>query len=273
MQGSTEIERYHDIYFKFLIYAQSFERIDEFRDHMALVHSDSYENPFHGEWALFGFPLGSHPAESALLEAARMLIRDWKGGQDIIAQLKRLRSNTIKFLERQYQKIQKAADELVQFIKYNKKHGQLFDPANSSFKFLYGDQDEAFVLLHDYAEPFSRELTMASKIKICRLNGSYQKRFDMLPIEIALRKCTDAYKAHDGEGFIKYFKIAVDDMDAQYIEIRNARKQLFKWDLKRPGDVAEIDVQPLRCDERIVWDKVEPDMIFEDCYVPTDNEY
>ncbi|KAJ8065314.1 hypothetical protein OCU04_006005 [Sclerotinia nivalis] len=268
IQGSTEIERYHDMYYTFLIYAQSFERIGEFRDHMALACCDFRalyeENPFRGSWVCFNLYLDSHPVESAMLEASEMLKRDWKGAQDI-AQLKGLRSNTIKFLERQYQRIQKAADELVQFIKDQKKHGKLFDPTNSSFGFFSGDQDEAFVLLHNYAESFCRELTTVTKIEICRLNGSYQKRFQLLPREIALEKCTNAYKAHDEEGFIKYFKSAVDDMDAQYIEIRNARKQLFKWDLKRPGDVAEIDVQPLKYDERIVWDKVEPDMDVAAC--------
>ncbi|KAF7879483.1 hypothetical protein EAF04_000679 [Stromatinia cepivora] len=263
IQGSTEIERFHDMYYTFLIYAQSFERIGEFRDCMALACYDFRglfeENPFRGSWVCFDFYLDSHPVESAIFEASDILMRDWKGAQDI-AQLKGLRSNTIKFLERQYQKIQKAADELVQFIKDQKKHGKLFDPTKLSSEFFYGDRDEAFVLLHNYAESFCRELTTATKIEICRLDGSYQKRFQLLPREIALRKCTNAYKDHNEEGFTKYFKSAVDDMDAQYIEIRNARKQLFKWDLKRPGDVAEIDVQPLKCDERIVWDEVEPDM-------------
>ncbi|ESZ93172.1 hypothetical protein SBOR_6451 [Sclerotinia borealis F-4128] len=93
-----------------------------------------------------------------------------------------------------------------------------------------------------------------------QLKESYQKEFENLQREVALRKCTEAYTNGNHESFLKYFKLAVDDMDAQYLEIRQARKGLFQWDLQRPGETTEIDVMPYRCDERIEWDKFEPDM-------------
>ncbi|TGO44726.1 hypothetical protein BOTNAR_0755g00020 [Botryotinia narcissicola] len=181
-------------------------------------------------------------------------------GMDIY-ELKILRSNAIQFLERQYQRIQQAANDLVRFVKDQKVSGGLLDPVKPSpFESSPGVQSEGLVLLKKYAESFDRDLTTATKIAICRLNGQYEMRFEVFPREIAIKKCTNAYRGRDVEAFVANFKYAVDDLDIQYLPIRNARKRLFEWDLKGPGYTAEIDVEPLRCDEKIAWDKVEPDV-------------
>ncbi|TGO44871.1 hypothetical protein BCON_0452g00030 [Botryotinia convoluta] len=177
------------------------------------------KNPFHG----------THLVESALLKALRMQMNEEAGAQDI-SELKILRSNAIKFLERQYQRVQHAANDLVRFVKDQKVSGGLLDPAQSTpFESSPGAQSEGLVLLKIYAESLDRELTTTTKIAICRLNGQYEKRFELLPREIAIKKCTNAYRVGDVEKFVANFKRAVDDMDTQYLAIRNARKRLFEW--------------------------------------------
>ena len=254
VRGDSKVEPFHEIFYAFFNYVQAFERIDKFRDHMTVHHpcptSDLAQNPFRL----------THPVDSALLKALRMQTNDKAGAQNVL-ELKVLRSSAIRFLERQYQRIQQAANDLVRFVKEHKIYGGLLDPtqlppSDSS----RGAQCEGLVLLKNYAESLDRELTTATKIAICQLEGQYEKRFKLLPREIAIAKCTHAYRGGKVQEFVENFKYAVNDMDTQYLAIRNARKQLFVWDLKGPGYTAEIDVEPLRCDERIAWGKFEPDM-------------
>ncbi|KAF7949116.1 hypothetical protein EAE96_008285 [Botrytis aclada] len=253
VQGDSEVELFHEMFYAFLNYSQAFERLDEFPNHMTIK---SYHSPY---LAVSPFH-GTHPVESALLKAFRMQINEEAGAQDI-SKLKEFRSIAIKFLERQYQRIQQAADDLIRFVKDQKISGGMLDPAQSpTFESHPGAPSKGLVLLKNYAESFHRELTMETKDAMCRLNGQYEKRFELLPREIAIKQCTNAYRNADVEGFVENFKLAIDDMDTQYLAIRNARKRLFEWDLKGPGYIAEVDVEPLRCDERIAWDKVEPDM-------------
>ncbi|TGO14194.1 hypothetical protein BTUL_0056g00010 [Botrytis tulipae] len=241
LQSDSEVEHFHEVFYAFLNYAQTFERIYEFQKDT--TGDNLYQSPYVAKNPF----RGTHPVESALLKALHMQMNEEAGVQDI-SELKILRSNAIQFLERQYQRIQQAANDLVRFVKDQKVSGGLLDPVKPSpFESSPGVQSEGLVLLKNYAESFDRDLTTATKIAICRLNGQYEKRFEVFPREIAIKKCTNAYRA-------------VDDMDIQYLAIRNARKRLFEWDLKGPGYTAEIDVEPLRCDARIVWDKVEPDM-------------
>ncbi|TGO31913.1 hypothetical protein BHYA_0382g00060 [Botrytis hyacinthi] len=254
LQGDSEVEHFHEVFYAFLNYAQAFERIYEFQDHITV--DNLYQSPY-----LARNPFrGTHPVESALLKALHMQINEEAGVQNI-SELKILRSNAIQFLERQYQRIQQAANDLVRFVKEQKVSSGLLAPAEpSQFKLSSGVQSERLVWLENYAESFDRDLTTGTKVAICRLNGQYEKRFELLPREIAIKKCTNAYRGGDVEGFVANFKCAVNDMDTQYLAIRNARKRLFEWDLKGSGHTAEIDVEPIRCDEKIAWDKVELDM-------------
>lgn len=57
--------------------------------------------------------------------------------------------------------------------------------------------------------------------------------------------------------FRRMFKTALDDMDLQYLEIRQARKALFDYD--GAGDSHFIDLELERCDEMIDWSVCEPD--------------
>ncbi|KAF7881047.1 uncharacterized protein EAF02_006938 [Botrytis sinoallii] len=256
VQGDSEVELFHKMYYAFLNYAQAFERIYEFRNQMAVDHLQLYRSPYLAENPF----RGTHPVESALLKALRMQTNKEVGVQDI-SEFRILRSNAIRFLERQYRKIQQAANDLVRFVKDQKVSGGLLDPAQSpAFGLSPGVQREGLVLLKYYAESFNRDLTTATKLAICRLNGRYEKRFELLPREVAIRECTNAYRGGDVKGFVVNFECAADDMDTQYFAIRDAKKRLFEWDLKESGHTAEIDVEPLRRDETNEWDKVEPDM-------------
>ncbi|KAF7901755.1 uncharacterized protein EAF01_007054 [Botrytis porri] len=171
---------------------------------------------------------GTHPVEPVLLKALSMHKNEETGASDVLA-LKNLRSNTIKFLERQYQRIQEAVNDLVRFVEDQKVSGGLLDPAQSPlFESSPGAQSEVLVLSKNYAESLDREITAATKIAICKLNGQHEKRFELLPWEIAIKECTSAYRDGDVEEFVANLKFVVDDMDTQYLAIRNVRKRLLE---------------------------------------------
>jgi hypothetical protein len=57
--------------------------------------------------------------------------------------------------------------------------------------------------------------------------------------------------------FFDLYKLAVDELDAQFLKIRQARKSLFDHDL---GDwECDIDLGLGHCDEMIDWTVNEPD--------------
>lgn len=159
-------------------------------------------------------------------------------GEQIIATLQAFRSNAIKFLEPQYQKIHKAANDLIEFVKEHKKHGELLDPAGLSSQSSRDKQDEALILLQNYRKSFERELTQTTELKflkqvqnprgsdIAKGNGTGLTNSISLYLdrEVPLQSCIYAYENQDEEGFVKHFRSAVDDMDSQYIQMRNARK-------------------------------------------------
>lgn len=98
LQSDSEVEHFHEVFYAFLNYAQTFERIYEFQKDTTVVNL--YQSPYVAKNPF----RGTHPVESALLEALRMQVNEEGGVQDI-SELKILRSNAIQFLERQYQTI------------------------------------------------------------------------------------------------------------------------------------------------------------------------
>ncbi|KAH6680864.1 hypothetical protein B0J14DRAFT_274594 [Halenospora varia] len=59
--------------------------------------------------------------------------------------------------------------------------------------------------------------------------------------------------------FVDLFIEAFEDMDTQWLEIREARKDLFKLDILNQPECS-IDLGLWRCDERVNWCVNEPDM-------------
>lgn len=56
----------------------------------------------------------------------------------------------------------------------------------------------------------------------------------------------------DFDTFVTLFRQCVDDCDAQYLEIRNARKALFDWDITPKS--SSISTEAWRCDEMVDWE-------------------
>ncbi|CAD6442767.1 52193f30-ead5-4c28-89ef-7c627d989225 [Sclerotinia trifoliorum] len=90
---------------------------------------------------------------------------------------------------------------------------------------------EALIVLEDYASSFLRDTSnMNSKLRAGHRLYDPTHLYHALPREQLMRRIQDAYVSWDFSSFLQYYKEVVHDMDAQYIEILEARKNLFRWD-------------------------------------------
>ncbi|KAH8790696.1 hypothetical protein BGZ57DRAFT_962174 [Hyaloscypha finlandica] len=246
VKSDKPLARVWKMYQKLLNYAQSFERNHQFRENMKPVWSrgawyakckaedDSWswriwnreleglsqpENPF--------FLSPAHPVEEGLL------LGSVGSEENDIEPFLNARATVLGYLEPQYQRIANASLQLVEFVKAEKKpNGALFDTSRVEFQNYTIETlcTRALLLLEDYAQSFRLSSILA--------NGDL--------------KIT-------GSGtFFQLFKLAVNNMDKQYLVIRKARKELFDCD----DDAYErvIDPEPWKCDEMVKWELEEPDM-------------
>ncbi|KAK6601413.1 hypothetical protein H4I96_06754 [Botrytis cinerea] len=275
IQGDSEVETIAEMYKSLLAYAQAFERLKTFQLSMDMndmndikempdrgysfeptkdvATSDRYINPFKAS---------SHPVERAISAAKTSMF------QDKIHEFKTNRSILIQYLEPQYQTIEAAFKNLVDYIKpHNMSYGFFQYPS-----FIHTNEDEyedgiasyndiatqALVLLEDYAASFKRKLEPATKVEIRKYKSLFNTLYDDLPRERLMKLCEMAYEKQWWSQFIESYREAVNDMDSQYLAIRQARKKLYAWDLQ--ATVREVDVKAMLSDEVINWDVCEPDL-------------
>ncbi|KAF7897192.1 hypothetical protein EAF00_005420 [Botryotinia globosa] len=269
IQGDSEVETIEEMYTSLRNYAQPFERLEDYKSAMDVSHTRNELEPTYSfevssNIALSGqninpFKASCHPVERALSAAKTSML------QDEMDQFKINRSLLIQYLEPEYQSIEAASKNLVDFIKIHKvASGFFLNP-------LYIDMDknhhettsindiatQALVLLEDYYASFKRKLEPATKIEIRKYKLLFNSFYEDLPRERLMKLCDMAYEKQWWLQFVKYFQEAVNDMDAQYISIRQARKKLYAWDLQ--ATVREVDVKPMLSDEIINWNVHEPD--------------
>ncbi|APA10284.1 predicted protein [Sclerotinia sclerotiorum 1980 UF-70] len=93
---------------------------------------------------------------------------------------------------------------------------------------------EALIVLEDYASSFFRD-TSNKNFKLHAGRRLYDPihLYHALPRERLMRRIQDAYSSWNYSSFLQYYKEAVHDMDTQYMEILEAKKNLFRWDTGR----------------------------------------
>ncbi|KAF7879484.1 hypothetical protein EAF04_000680 [Stromatinia cepivora] len=227
-------------------YAKTFERIAELKQNIdvgtafnKVLFREDINNPYKRPYDL---------TECYLMQArAEALVND-------IEEFKNTRKSLLLKIEKEkYQKIKNGSARLHKFIEQNR----IFRGVLCSGEFhndVYTCQEytldlskdtalrgnwrmsitEALDVLEDYASSFSRDTSnMNSKLRAGRRRHDRTHLYHALPREQLMRRIQDAYISWDYSSFLQYFKEAVHDMDAQYIEILEAKKNIFQWDTGR----------------------------------------
>ncbi|KAJ8065311.1 hypothetical protein OCU04_006002 [Sclerotinia nivalis] len=243
-------------------YAKTFQRVPELKQNMDLgtvfdevLFQEDVTNPYKRPYDL---------AECLLRQArAAALVND-------IDEFKGFREELLLEIEEErYQIIKNGSARLYKFIEQDR----IFRGILCSGKFdndMYTCQEytldlskntalrrswrmsitEALIVLEDYASSFSRDTSnMNSKLRAGRRLHDPTHLYQALPREQLMRRIQDAYVSWDYSAFLQYFKEAVRDMDAQYIEILEAKKNLFRWDtestLMRGIEIVAGDIKSL----------------------------
>ncbi|KAF4625445.1 hypothetical protein G7Y89_g12725 [Cudoniella acicularis] len=239
-------------------------------------------NTYAGLPCLFTDVFKEHPVEAAI--KSTIICSD--GSSPHLFQ--EARWQVLEYLEPQYQSIVRCASNISIFIKENKARNCSFDPdfkasdVASSRNYNLGS---AMLLLEEYAASFKRDMPAGSRDAIRASQRLFDLAYSTLPRESLMKRLIklldeiSTYKTSRvvkkkhrtrmrisetgiyGEKvieFIQNFKVAVDDMDRQYLAIRAARKALFMNDMYEDDIHGKIDLELSRCDEKIDWGVLEP---------------
>ncbi|CZR65103.1 uncharacterized protein PAC_15003 [Phialocephala subalpina] len=291
VQGDSPVIRIFDMLGNLVAYAQAFERNEVYKAEMLPKYgrteeSDSRRYPY------YGHPDGSsinersffkrarnyqspdvhveiHPVEYRLEQASMATDRSQ------LTDFRKHRKAVIKQLDQQYGRISTAAMAMADLVKLEKRKRGLFGVTKSGrppHRFTY-DLPRTMacfvVALKKYAKSFERELNYDMEVEIQLRSREWKHAYSMLPREQLLRKLDSLMESGTTPSnfpsvpeFVTTFRLAMDDMDKQYLEIRRLRKLLFKDD---PDGVAprwysDDFFQPWLCDEMINWNVNEPDM-------------
>ncbi|PMD18626.1 hypothetical protein NA56DRAFT_726726, partial [Hyaloscypha hepaticicola] len=279
--GDSSVELLHEIYRNLLAYAQTFERLEAFKMGMGLEpwksieqcfgpgykHPDemirAHKNPFKKDHKASQ----DHPVEQALYKANECTSyklnqrKSWYKGRASRA-FRKQRARVLNFLEPQYKQIVDASIHLNLFIKEEKVPGGLFDAEADQGKSLrHPDKIEVMslglVFLDEYAKSFQRHSPPAFRANLLRQSRYWEKLRKEMPREQGWRKLHEMFESQDATSFVEVFKFVCDDLDAQYLEIRKARRELFAWDIEDDKG-CEIDLKLNRCDEMVDWTVNEP---------------
>ncbi|CAG8952678.1 hypothetical protein HYFRA_00008920 [Hymenoscyphus fraxineus] len=267
MQGNVKIEFAYEMYHPLLRYAQAFEQYGPFKELMALTEDEYTErdgigsdddyanwcakgNPFYGDYV--------HPVEKNLM-AAKL-----EAGKNHVSAFKALRKSVLEYLENQYQRITKAAGDLSNFVLTQKSTYGLFDPNTRHLPvYLNGDTQSgvltAMVLLENYSTSFKRDMPLETKMQCYSLDYSFSSLYGMMEPNFQFERVVRAFEASDLRDFVKWYQNAVDLFDEQYLEIRAARKQLFKFDMLEEFGVT-LGPEDMHLIEHINWEVEEPEI-------------
>lgn len=265
-QGDTPVRHLFLMNRKLISYAQTFERNELFKlmmrssqgkalhrlnpksDHVfySFYQEDhSYENPYR--------QVPYHPVENALDHASIAT------ELDAVPYFLQARKTVLEYLEPQYRRISECALQMVEYVKQNKIAGGGSQVSLSAQSCMAAYSPQVYcagiMLLEDYAKSFVRDAPWTTHVNMRKMQRSYELSYSTLPRELLLQQLSNAFEGRNyyttvGK-FVELFKLAVDDMDKQLLEIRKARKKLFDMDFEDFGH--DIDLELWRCDEMIDW--------------------
>lgn len=269
-ESNTVIDYVFDMYNNVLAYARTFERDQSFQEEMVtskhVWREDTNMPTPIDAMCTDKTPLAAlnpfktkdcHPVEHAL-ELAK-----YASDENDYDAFKMQRKNMLNYLEPQYQRIMAASDFLTAFVKEQKRGSDVLGtpPLNPKDNGEHTKQIiEGTLLLEAYAKAFVRDLSPEVRMIVRLHQDRFGDHYEDLPRETYLAKMCKAIKTECWDEWRKSFRRAADDMDVQYLEIREARKKLFEFDRLETDYGCDIDNERWRFDERIVWHVDEPDL-------------
>lgn len=125
------------------------------------------------------------------------------------------------------------------------------------------DFPHGVVLLEDYISAFSISPRCISTRAFLKFYGAALfDRYKFFPAEIAIEQLNMIIRRRDHGRWLDMFQTAINSLDRQYLRLREARKAIYRCDsLKEYGCTIAVDENPPLCDEGVVWDIFEPELV------------
>lgn len=275
LEGSSPVERVDKMFSGLVTYAQAFERNGAFKEEMNPGYGeaicrrrcrawrdaqrtlfDPEDDLYSEDWASSadGF---NDKLESLFLNDGPILSKAPSNLQVLpVSKIMLSRAVVLEYIEPQYQRMMLAYDSLVQFVAEQKNlKGMLFDHVQSDLYHGTWYLAEGVILLTELAKSLCREVPQNLKWRFIVGSETLKDIYDDYSRELMLR---DLYRKVKGGKLtfskVELFQEAVEEMEGQYQEIREARKALFEHDLHEPD--CEIDPEISRSDAKIGVSKV-----------------
>lgn len=170
---------------------------------------------------------------------------------------KKHRATVLELLEPQYERIVKCSRRTADLVKHHKTPSGLFtcnylDHANSR-----KDMAVALVAVEQYAESFIRDMPESIELYVRANRHKVNSGYAFLPWRSRIRLLNEYLDNFARSNAIaQELTVAINELDAEYLRLREARKRLFEHDKGDWG--CEIDLQLGLCDDKIGWRVHEP---------------
>ncbi|KAK0123624.1 hypothetical protein ONS95_008640 [Cadophora gregata] len=130
------------------------------------------------------------------------------------------------------------------------------------------------MVLEEYDATLKRDMPFHIKVKFRQFRSQFKRVYAATGVgDALLEHLKFVLETGNYTSFIKFFKVAVDKMDNQYLEILRARQELFMWDVPTFNDRQyNIDPQPALSTDNVDWEHNEPELtpLSSDAYEPSD---
>jgi hypothetical protein len=233
--SNAPVEYAADMYRFLLDYAQAFEQYTPFMIEMCLQIGERppHNHSWAKEWKHYiqhniknPFKSDEHPVEEALMHAKI------SSSFEDLASFKQDRAAIIAYLEPQYQRLVLASNNIVSFIKSQKRDDGLFHAATPDISTpAYRDPDkysEALLLLQHFTVAFTRDVTPEVAIRIKKMQPSFDRIYSSTAT--ALKELNQSLEAWEFENFKSQLIALYKTLERRFFRIRQARKHLFKKD-------------------------------------------
>ncbi|EPE33610.1 hypothetical protein GLAREA_06623 [Glarea lozoyensis ATCC 20868] len=275
------LKRYYQAFYRHTSFDGHFQRsLDSWSSSLASKGQALPEGWFEWEW-IHHSSVQCHGHDRATKPSEWLYHASTTASELDPKQFKHRRQCCLTFLEDTYKDILARRDRLTDVIKGHKTLNGILAPFQDSISEggTLKIQERTSMLFQEgtYSDELIAELLdplegYASKLRdACRTTASpedldiknFQDRkpgapYGPLSSDKFAESITWALENENFDIFCSNYKAAVDDLDQQCLEIRNARKCLFEHDLT--DRECDIDLELSRCDDMIDWDVVEPDL-------------
>ncbi|KAE8450109.1 hypothetical protein EG329_006890 [Mollisiaceae sp. DMI_Dod_QoI] len=252
VESTTTVDRVFQMYQSLLKYAQAFERNDDIKSQMTTRWTDSYEpfifrnRSYHNvadSWYRWRCDFSSSRQMRKFPVEGGLKLAKFASDENDINDFKIQRKAVVDRLESQYKRVISADEELMSFANQQQFENGMHLSTISTHHPNVKDKaiTEGTVILNKYADSFKRD-GISEIDKPLKPNKSI---FDSLYRDtqrgIDLLLVADAARARDWDAWKTHFRNVIKDTDRQYLQIRAARKELFKYDTAGTDPECHVD--------------------------------